>query len=57
MRIDEHGKVLEYQVTNPSGASRYFVTRIERQIERMDFMPGYFEGKPAPTLYIEPILD
>lgn len=57
MRIDEHGKVLEYQVTNPSGVSQYFVTRIERQIERMDFMPGYFEGKPVPMLYVEPILD
>lgn len=57
IRVDEHGKVLEYEVTNPSGVAQFFITRIEHQIERMDFMPGYFEGKPVPMLYVEPVLD
>lgn len=56
IRVDEYGRVLEYEVTNPSGVAQYFVTRIEQQIERMEFMPGYFEGKPVPMLYVEPVL-
>jgi hypothetical protein len=57
MHIDEYGKVLEYQVINASGAPDYFVERIEEQVKRMEFMPGYFEGKPVSMLQIEPVFD
>lgn len=57
LHIDEYGKVVEYTVTNPSGAPAFFVGRIEKQIERMQFMPGYFEGKPVPMFYTEPVFD
>jgi len=57
MRIDEHGKVLEYVVTNVSDAPNLLVERIEEQVKRMEFMPGYFEGKPVPMSYVEPWFD
>lgn len=58
MHIDEYGKIVDYQVTNASNAPPYLVSRIENQIPRMDFMPGYTaDGKPVPMFYIEPVLD
>lgn len=54
MQIDEEGKVLECVVTNPSGAPDVLVKRIEEQVKRMEFMPGYFEGKPVSMFYTEP---
>ena len=57
MQIDEEGKVLECVVTNPSGAPDVLVKRIEEQVKRMEFMPGYFEGKPVSMLYTEPVYD
>ena len=56
MQIDEHGKVVEFKLDNVSNAPQWFVERIEEQVKRMEFMPGYFEGKPAPMRYIEPVL-
>jgi hypothetical protein len=57
MQIDEAGKVLECVVTNPSGAPEVLVKRIEEQVKRMEFMPGYFEGKPVSMFYTEPVYD
>jgi hypothetical protein len=57
MHIDEHGNVLENRVTNVSDAPEFFVERIKEQVQRMEFMPGYFEGKPVPMFYVEPVFD
>ena len=57
MQIDADGKVLECVVTNPSGAPEVLVKRVEEQVKRMEFMPGYFEGKPVSMLYTEPVYD
>jgi hypothetical protein len=54
MRIDEHGKVSEYHMTNASNAPAYLVEQIERGVKRMEFMPGLFEGKPVSMRYVEP---
>jgi hypothetical protein len=57
MHIDEDGKVLECLVTNASGAPDFLVERIEEQVKRMEFMPGYFEGKAVAMFYTEPVFD
>jgi len=35
----------------------WLVKRIEAQMKRMEFMPGYFEGKPVEMFYTEPVYD
>lgn len=57
MRIDQDGKVLDYVVTNASGAPDWLVKRIEAQAKRMEFMPGYSQGKPVEMFYTEPVYD
>ncbi len=58
MRIDEHGKVTEYKVEKLAEyVPQWFVEGLEEQIERMEFMPGYYEGKPVPMAYVEPWLE
>lgn len=58
IHIDEHGKVLDYDVTNVSDAPAHLIKRIGNQIQRMDFMPGYTaDGKPVPMLYVEALMN
>jgi hypothetical protein len=57
MRIDQDGKVVESAVTDASGAPDWLVKRVEAQMKRMEFMPGYFEGKPVEMFYAEPVYD
>jgi hypothetical protein len=57
MRIDEHGKVLDCTVTKVADVPESFVRNIENQVRRMQFMPGYVDGKPTAMRYIEPVLD
>ena len=57
MQIDERGKVTEFKVENVSDAPQFLVKRIEEQVKRMEFMPGYFEGNPVPMFYVEPVLE
>jgi len=33
------------------------IDALAKQVERMEFMPGYYEGKPVPMAYIEPWLE
>ena len=54
--IDERGKVIDFRVENVSDAPPFLVKRIEDQVRRMEFIPGYFEGNPVPMLYAEPAL-
>ena len=56
MQIDERGKVIDFKVENVSDAPQSLVTRIEEQVKRMEFTPGYFEGNPVPMFYAEPVL-
>jgi hypothetical protein len=57
MHIDQDGKVVESVVTGASGAPDWLVKRIEAQMKRMEFMPGYFEGKAVEMFYTEPVYD
>lgn len=57
LHIDEDGKVLESLVINASGAPDWLVKRLEAQAKRMEFMPGYFQGKPVEMFYAEPWYD
>ncbi len=58
MRIDEHGKVTEYKIEQPAAyVPQWFVEGLEAQIKRMEFMPGYHDGKPVPMAYVEPWLE
>lgn len=52
--IDEHGNVTKSKITNASGASVKDVDAVRRSVEKMQFMPGFFEGKPVPMRYMEP---
>jgi hypothetical protein len=57
LRIDEQGKVIEYRLENVGNVPQWFVDGLAEQVERMEFMPGYYEGKPVPMAYIEPWLE
>ena len=57
LRIDELGKVIEYRLENVGNVPQWFVDDLAKQVERMEFMPGYYEGKPVPMAYIEPWLE
>jgi hypothetical protein len=52
--IDEHGNVTKSQTTNVSGARVKDVEAVRRSVANMQFMPGFFEGKPVPMRYVEP---
>lgn len=52
--IDEHGKVKNSKMTNASGAHLKDVEAVQRSVEKMEFMPGFFEGKPVAMRYVEP---
>jgi hypothetical protein len=52
--IDEHGNVTKSQTTNASGAHAQDVEAVRRSVGNMQFMPGFFEGKPTAMRYVEP---
>jgi hypothetical protein len=52
--IDEHGKVTDYRLTNASGASMAVEKAVRDSAAKMQFMPGFVEGKPMAMHYIEP---
>lgn len=54
LEIDERGKITAFELTNASKAPKHVMRLIEEQIGRMEFMPGFVEGKPMPMLYMEP---
>jgi hypothetical protein len=54
MRIDENGKVTDYAFENAERTSIRAIEKTEKGIPRMEFMPGYHEGKPAVMFYMEP---
>lgn len=51
--VDEHGKVTQHSVTNVFGATPQLLEMLDRRIETMKFIPGYFHRKPAPMRYAE----
>lgn len=53
LKIDEHGNVTEAAVTGLVGPQTA-IRVIEDQIRRMEFMPGFVNGKPVPMNYAEP---
>jgi hypothetical protein len=54
MQIDEQGNVSEYMLTDTTNAEQWMLGRLDAGVRRMRFMPGLFEGKPVPMLYVEP---
>ena len=55
MEIDERGKVVTYHVDRPANSDSSFYQKLERSIQRMEFIPGRYEGKPVPMNYVEPL--
>ena len=56
-QIDEHGNLIDYKLTNPSGQPKFFVERIEKQLKKTRFSPGHVDGKPVPMFHVEPVYD
>ena len=54
LRIDESGNVTDYLLENANRASLRVVDTICSTIEDMEFMPGYYQGKPVVMFYMEP---
>jgi hypothetical protein len=54
LEVDEHGKVTEVDITGLVGSSAAIIRTIEAQVRRMEFMPGFADGKPVPMSYREP---
>ena len=52
--IDEHGKVTKSRLTNTSNATRAVIKEVSDSAARMQFMPGFVEGKPVAMHYMEP---
>jgi hypothetical protein len=52
--IDEHGTVTDFRLTNASGASIAVEKAVRDSVAKMQFMPGFHEGKPVAMHYIEP---
>jgi hypothetical protein len=52
--IDEHGKVTDSRLTNASGATPAVIKEVSESAARMQFMPGFVEGKPVAMHYMEP---
>jgi hypothetical protein len=52
--IDEHGNVTDSRLTNASGASGAVMKEVGKSARKMQFMPGFFEGKAVPMHYREP---
>ena len=55
MEIDERGKVVSYHVDRAGNSNSSLYQELERQIECMEFIPGRYEGKPVPMMYVEPL--
>jgi hypothetical protein len=55
MEIDERGKVVTYNVDRAGNPDSSLYQELERQIQRMEFIPGRYEGKPVPMTYVEPL--
>jgi len=54
-RIDERGAVTDTRLTNRSGASAAVLKELSESVARMQFIPGFFGGKPVPMHYAEPV--
>ena len=55
MQIDERGKVVSYRVDRTPNSNQKLYDLLEKQIQRMEFMPGLYQGKPVPMVYVEPL--
>jgi hypothetical protein len=51
--IDEQGKVTDSRLTNAYGASIYFAKNVRDTVAKMQFIPGFFDGKPVAMHYVE----
>ncbi|MDY6945240.1 MAG: hypothetical protein SXG53_05950 [Pseudomonadota bacterium] len=53
MRIDEKGNVTERAAVNVSGADPLLLSVVDDRMSTLQFIPGYFNRKPAPMLHVE----
>lgn len=56
LQIDEHGVMTNCTVINHSGAPDWWVDAVNKAAKQMTFIPGYNNGKPAPMLFVQPML-
>lgn len=54
-QVDEQGGVRDFRVDNLTPASQRTLQYYERRAKQQKFLPGYYEGRPAAKLYVEPI--
>lgn len=52
--IDEHGALKDAVLGNVLGAPDPIVQQIPRSVLQMKFMPGLYEGKPVPMVFVDP---
>jgi hypothetical protein len=52
--VDERGKSTDFELKNASRAHPDVVTYFKQQLAGVQFIPGSFEGKATPMLYVEP---
>jgi hypothetical protein len=53
-QIDERGNVSDLSVRNLTHENVRTLRRIEEQAREYRFLPGYYEGRPVPMMYMEP---
>jgi hypothetical protein len=56
LQIDAQGVMTACTLTNDSSAPDWWVKAVRAAAKKMTFIPGYHEGKPAPMLYVQPML-
>jgi hypothetical protein len=52
--IDEHGTIVAHSLKNASDSPEWIVNSIDEFVARMEFIPGFYDGKAVPTFYVEP---
>lgn len=53
--VNEAGKVTQAALRNASQADADLVTAFELQMRQLEFIPGFFEGKPTSMMHVEPL--
>ena len=53
LSIDEQGKVTAFTITDASGTPVHLVHHFESQMKALEFIPGFFDRKPRPMLYVK----
>jgi len=56
LQIDEQGLMTSCTIINNTKAPAWWVDAVNEAAKQMTFIPGYHEGKPVPTQFVQPML-